>query len=417
MTKLYFKQKLFERLIIVLLLLPVISFLMYALTGLFFNFNTVNFIIYISLIVLLLTSVKQFDKTLIQFFKFFRLILLANLVGHICNQGVDGVVDFLRTISGYYIFVIMGMLMYVLYYRSNQLEIILRYIVKAGVFISTINLLQYIFITTDNYIHSEWSIEFNNYQIMIDYLNELNKSFFDYILIGLNYDNIIRPIGFFYDTHSQYYFPLISSVILLYNKKLLKNSIIWICFMFTTILLSSIKTAILTIFILFIIWLLLHVNLKKLLKYIIPITLVVLYFFRGIILTILMGDNMIKILYQLFNHLIFVPLNFISTNIIGFFIGGTSFLRDDPNFYSEVFWVTVTFYIGIVGLLVYLRPLRLIRVIKNPKWSMGVYIYFVFVLSLVHYGVYSVGVNNVVSALPIMFYLAYMSSLQKKKST
>lgn len=390
---------------------------MYALTGLFFNFNTVNFIIYISLIVLLLTSVKQFDKTLIQFFKFFRLILLANLVGHICNQGVDGVVDFLRTISGYYIFVIMGMLMYVLYYRSNQLEIILRYIVKAGVFISTINLLQYIFITTDNYIHSEWSIEFNNYQIMIDYLNELNKSFFDYILIGLNYDNIIRPIGFFYDTHSQYYFPLISSVILLYNKKLLKNSIIWICFMFTTILLSSIKTAILTIFILFIIWLLLHVNLKKLLKYIIPITLVVLYFFRGIILTILMGDNMIKILYQLFNHLIFVPLNFISTNIIGFFIGGTSFLRDDPNFYSEVFWVTVTFYIGIVGLLVYLRPLRLIRVIKNPKWSMGVYIYFVFVLSLVHYGVYSVGVNNVVSALPIMFYLAYMSSLQKKKST
>ena len=37
----------------------------------------------------------------------------------------------------------------------------------------------------------------------------------------------------------------------------------------------------------------------------------------------------------------------------------------------------------------------------------------VFLLSLTHYGVYAVGVNNIASALPIMYYLAYVDSKKR----
>lgn len=413
MKNLKYKQKFFEILLFILLLLPVFSFLLYATTGVFFNFNNFNFIIYLLYIILFLTSIRRLERKVAKFLILFLIVLIINLVGHVVNQGGAGVVDFLRTISGYYIFVIIGVLMYLLYYKHNKVSRLLKIVVKSGIFVSLINLFHYIYISSDDYIHSDWSLQFDNYQLMADYLYELNKVFFDYILIGLNYDNVLRPVGFFYDTHSQFYLPLISCIILLYNRKLLKRSLFWICFMFSTILLSSIKTAILIVFILFVVWSLLNVNIKKLIKYIIPLSLCVLYVFRDIILTMLLGDNMVKIMIQLLNHLVFVPINFFSTNIIGFFIGGTSFLRDDPYFYSEVFWVTVTFYIGLIGLLIYLKPLGLLKEIKSPYRSMSSYIYMVFLLSLTHYGVYAVGVNNIASALPIMYYLAYADSKRR----
>lgn len=412
MKSLRYKQRLFETLLFILLLLPVISFFLYATTGLFFNFNNFNFIIYLLYIVLFLISIKRVEKGVAKFLRLFFFVLTINLAGHIINQGGEGIIDFLRTISGYYIFVIIGVLMYLLYYKQNNTNRLLKIITKSGAFIAVINLCHYIYIVSDDYIHADWSIQFNHYQLMVDYLYELNKSFFDYILIGLNYDHILRPVGFFYDTHSQFYVPLASSIILLYNRNLMKHSLFWICIMFSAILLSSIKTAILIIFILSVIWIFLKTNIKTFVKFVIPLSLCVLFVFKNIIFTMLMGDNLIKIIFQLFNHLIFVPLNFFSTNIVGFFIGGTSFLRDNPSFYSEIFWVTVTFYIGLIGLIIYLKPMGLLKEIRSPDRSLSAYIYLIFVLSLTHYGVYAVGINNIVSALPIMYHLAYYNKKQ-----
>lgn len=409
MRYLKLKQSIFEKSMTILLLLPIASYIIYTLLGIFINFNTLNFILYIIFIILLITSLKNIGIQAIKFLKIFSIILSLNLLGHLINQGGGGIIDFFKTISGYYIFIIIGILMYILYWRSNNLNRLLRIVIRMGIFISIVNLLHYIYISTDNYIHSNWSIEFNNYQTMVDYLQLLNKSFYDYILIGLNYDNLLRPVGFFYDTHSQYYFPLASCIIILFNRKFIKNPFFWICFMLSTVLLSSIKTAIMTIIILLTIWILLNVNIKKISKYVFPVILVVAIVFREIIFTILLGDNLVKISFQLFNHIIFIPFKFIGYNIIGFFIGGASFLRDDPYFYSEVFWITVTFYIGLIGLIMYLFPMRLLRSINNSQWSLGAYLYLMFFLSLMHYGVYSVGVNNIVSALPIMYYLAYQN--------
>lgn len=415
MKYLKFKQKIFERLLLILLLLPPISFLFYAFTGVFFNFNTLNFIIYILLICLLLSSIRWVSRSSVNYLLVFLGVLIVNLAGHVMNQGGDGLVDFLKTISGYYMFVIMGILIYQLYYKQDQTERLLKMVVRFGIFISVVNLFHYIYIATDDYVHSNWSIEFDNYQLMADYLNELNKSFFDYILIGLNYDNALRPVGFFYDTHAQYYFPLASCIIMLFNPKIVRYSKVLILFMVSTIILSSIKTAILSIFILVFIWMLLNSNVKKLMIYVIPALLLVAFVFRNLLLTMLLGENMLKIMVQLFNHLVYVPMMFFLNNIVGFLIGGTSFLRDDPNYYSEVFWVTVTFYIGITGLIVYLQPLRLLKGIKNPKWTMAAYLFLSMALSMAHYGVYAVGVNNLVSALPVMYCLAYMNDNYNKE--
>ena len=77
---------------------------------------------------------------------------------------------------------------------------------------------------------------------------------------------------------------------------------------------------------------------------------------------------------------------------------------DNPLFYSEVFWVTVTFYIGVVGVLIYLKPVCLFKYLKNDKVRLGGYLYILFCLSLTHYSVYMVGINNLMSALPFMYY-------------
>lgn len=111
-----------------------------------------------------------------------------------------------------------------------------------------------------------------------------------------------------------------------------------------------------------------------------------------------------KILFQLFEHTIFVPYTFIKYDVVSFFVGGASYLRDNPLFYSEVFWVTVTFYIGVVGVLIYLKPVCLFKYLKNDKVRLGGYLYILFCLSLTHYSVYMVGINNLMSALPFMYY-------------
>lgn len=414
--KLYIlKQRIFESLMVILLLLPPISFVLYAFFGFFFNFNTFNFIIYICFIIFACSNIRHLKNSHAKFFIQLGVILCLCLCGHIINQGITGVYDFMRTISGYYVFVFIGWCMYKLYFEKNQVNTLLKLIVRCGIFIAIINWLHYFYLITDNYIvsGSGWSVSFDRYDTMVQYLGELNKTFYDYILIGLNYDNALRPVGYFYDTHAQYYTPLATCIILFFNKTIIHHSRVWLSIILFSIVVSSIKTAFLTIVILAAIWIWLNMDWKRIFKYAIPIILGLSVILYKQISAMLMGDNMTKILFQLITHIIIVPYQLISTYIVGFFLGGVSFLRDDPAYYSEVFWVTVLFYIGVLGLIIYLKPIKLLRHMKNGPWELGAYLYIMMALSLTHYGVYVVGFNNMVSALPFMFYFGLISHNNK----
>lgn len=407
-----FKQLIFKILIGILLILPPLSFIFYTF-GVFFNFNNLNFIIYILLILLSISCTRTLKREHLKFFRLFVVILILNLCGHILYQGSYGIIDFLRTVSGYYIFVFIGWILYKLFIEKDEEIKVLKFVVKMGIFISIINFLHFIFISTDKYTLSDggWSITFNHYNIMIEYLRELNKAFSDYILIGLNYDNALRPVGFFYDTHSQYYFPLATCVILFIKKDICKHRNLWLTFIISTIILSSIKTAVLSILIVSFIWCCLNLNIIKLIKKAIPALLLFIILFKDKLFAIFGGENISKILIQLINHFIFVPFLYFSNYIVGFFIGGATFLRDETAFYSEVFWVTVLFYIGIIGIIIYIKPIKLLKQIKDNE--IGSYIFIIMALSMTHYGVYVVGVNNVVTSIPFMYYFSYLSNKNK----
>lgn len=403
------KQKLFECLIYCLAFLPIVSFITYALTGLFFNHSTVYFIIYISFIFLSVSLAKALSKPIKGLIRLFMTVLLMNLLGHVVNQGAAGVIDFFRTISGYYMFLFISFIIYQLYYKRGDEKKVLLVLIKLGKLISVVNILHYIYLASDNFNLDGWSITFNNYQLMADYLTLLNKNFVDYIVIGLNYDNAIRPVGYFYDTHSQYFIPLCTCIILLFKKKMVRNQQLWLVIMVVSIILSSIKTAYATIVIVLALLILKKWSLSKVLKYSIPGVAAFGLLFKNKIMAVFAGDNFMTILIQLSQHVSSLPFLLASTSPLSFLIGGATFLREEEMFYSEVFLVTLLFYIGIVGLFVFLRPLNM-SFIRDKRFEIGIYLYLALLLSLSHYGVYSVGVNNFASALPFMYYLGYVDS-------
>ena len=164
------------------------------------------------------------------------------------------------------------------------------------------------------------------------------------------------------------------------------------------------KTAYMTVVLMFLIFLFKSSRMFLYIKKSLPFILLICFLFWEKILHLILGEGMWKILFQLFEHTIFVPYTFIKYDVVSFFVGGASYLRDNPLFYSEVFWVTVTFYIGVVGVLIYLKPVCLFKYLKNDKVRLGGYLYILFCLSLTHYSVYMVGINNLMSALPFMYY-------------
>jgi xanthosine utilization system XapX-like protein len=349
----------------------------------------------------------KLNKKHYSFFSFFCIILFFNALGHIKNSGVNGIYLFLQTISGYYIIVFLGWALYKIYLETGNEYRLLKFVVRIGGFIALVNIFHFVLLQTDNYIYNGgYTIEFNRYTFITDYVIELNKYYFDYIILSAKYNDVgfIRHVGYFYDTHSQFYFPMAAGIILLLNKNITRYRWIYFPLLFLSLIFSGIKTAYIIIVLLIIIYLLVNDSFLKTLKILfLPLTAAIIVF-RKKILHILLGEQLIKIIIQLANHLILVPIAFFSSNIISFFIGGAPDFRNDTRFYSEIFWVTVIFYIGIIGIYIYLKPIKLIKFIKNPEIKIGSYLYLLFCLSMAHYGVYCIGINNLVSAIPFMYY-------------
>lgn len=405
------RRGIFEFLLCILLLLPIISFLSYTFLGVFFNFNNFNFLIYFSIILLAISYIRKLNRAHFMFFVVFFIILISSLFIYIRNGGFEGIFEFLRTVSGYYIFVFIGWCLYKIYYEKGETLRLLRLVVRMALWISIVNIFHFVLLHTDNYIHAGWTITFDRYSIVTDYLMELNKLFYDYIVISAQYNDVgfIRHVGYFFDTHSQYYLPLAASIILVFQDKLSRYKTLYLSILLLSVLLSGIKTAYMTIILMFIVSLIGSGRMWLYIKRSIPVILIVSLLFRDKISHLIFGDGMWKILFQLFSHFVVLPFMFLKTDMLSFFLGGAPYLRDDPAFYSEVFWVSVTFYIGVVGLIIYFKPMKLLKYLSDDHLKIGAYIYILFCLSLVHYSVYMVGINNLVSAIPFMYYFSINS--------
>lgn len=407
------KHFIIESSILLMLLLPFFSFFVYLTTDIFFNFNNIYYVI--NIIVILVScsymgKLKEYEYNLIFLF---ATIIFLNLIASIYTQGTSGIVDVFRTISGYYMFFFWGWCFYKIYYLNNNLNKLYRIIISCSCWISIVNLFLFIWLQCDDFEVSGWTIRFNSFQKVADYITLLNKNFIDYIIISYNYDDVgfTRGVGYFFDTHSQYYLPLCSCIILLFDKSVVKNRVVPFCICLASILCSGIKTAYLTILLIGLYYFLSKGIIFKYLKKIILVLILIAFAFNKYLVTIFLGGGMWKILLQLIQHIVYLPMLYITSHPINFMFGGASNLRDNPIFYSEVFWVTVTFYIGIAGLIIYLIPLKLFKKKYRYNYTLIIpkYIYIVFFLSLTHYSVYMIGVNNIASAIPISFCFAVLS--------
>ena len=401
------KRNLLEFLLLLLLLLPVICLLLYNYKGIFINYNNLHIYIYIPIILISISTIGVIKREHYYFFLFFAMILILNALGHVKNSGIKGIYLFLQTISGYYMLVFLGWALYKLYLETENEYRLFKIILRMGGFIAIINIFNFILLQTDNYIYDGgYVIIFNRYTFITDYVIKVNKNFFDYIILSAKWNDVgfIRHVGYFFDMHSQFYFPMAAGIILLLNRNITKYKWIYIPIIFLSLIFSGIKTAYVIIVLLLLIYLFINGSFVKTLKIISLPVFTVIIIFRRKILHILTGNQLWKIALQLVNHILLIPIAFFSTDIISFFIGGVPEFRDNIKFYSEIFWVTVTFYIGFIGLFVYLKPIKLLKHIRNSNIKTGAFLYLLLFFSMAHYGVYCLGINNLVSAIPFMYY-------------
>jgi hypothetical protein len=323
----------------------------------------------------------------------------------------------MRTFSRYYFFIFLGFILYKFYYETGKEAVILKLVVKFGLFISIINFSHFLLLITDHVVVQDYNITFDRYNLVVDYVRRLNTFLADYIVVGYHYDGILRPLGYFYDTHSQYYLPLGSLVILLFGKIDIKFRKSIFALMLMSVLVSGIKTAYVTIIILTLVYFLTAIQNRSFLKYFLIsfIVAVAIYFILNkYFILIFGGTQLYKILFQLWGHFIQIPLKLFSYEPSVFLLGGEPFLRSQPFFYSEVFFITASFSIGFVGVFLYLIPAVILKNLKTNK--LPAYIFLAFLLSLSHYSVYMVGINILFSALSFMYLFVFLNGRKAEET-
>ena len=403
----------FELVFFSVLLLPVICFVIYFLSGYFINFNTLYFVFFLILLIFVFPStLKTCSYAQKKYMLFFLVANILALLGHVVNG--EGLIEYFRTFSGFYFFIVIGWLLYYLYYKKDRLNRLNMLFIRAGLFIATINLFQYLLLITDDLIIGSYSIVYDRYESIINYTTELNKDLADYVIIGYEYGEGLRPLGFFFDLHSQYYFPLMAIILIFFsgNGKLEKKNIMLIAYLFITIFLSGVKSAIYSIVLILFFMYLFSENKKKYTKDVIVGGIIVVVWGINKLVTFFTSSTAILELAQLWDHVLTLPYKLFVSYPITFFFGGSPSLRDDPDFYSEVYWVSILFYIGLLGFLVYIKSYKVYYLTKLKYNIEAFYVFLVFATSLMHYSVYNRGVNCFASALVFMYLFVYYENEQ-----
>lgn len=414
----YTKTSIIRSVLTTELLLPILSIGVFTLSGIFVNHNKLYFLCNILLLLFFFASLTKVHRKTVNFFLIFFLVLTFNLYFYINNNGAGtGIIEFFRTFTGYYFLIFLGYVLYKYYYQTGKEMLLLNMLVYFALFISCINVCHFLLIQTDAYSLVGFKITFNRYDIVIRYLNILNKTYTDYIVFGLKYDGLLRPVGYFFDTHSQYYTPLGALIILAFKDIDIKYKKTIIAFLLASILITGIKTAYVTIVLLGLIFLIININNKLIIRYVgttFLLMIVLSVIFSDYLIAIFFGEQLWKIFPQLLDHFIQIPMKLWKYDKLSFLFGGVPLLRDEDLFYSEVFLVTVSFYIGFIGLLMYFSPIILLKNIKSDK--LPAFLYLSFLLSLSHYSVFFVGINNLLSAMPFMYFFAMLGQKKSPES-
>ncbi|PSL48935.1 hypothetical protein CLV51_101265 [Chitinophaga niastensis] len=398
------RQKLREKFLLSLLtfqlLLPVICLLAFIYLGKFLNPFSAYFLISVAVLLFTFTCLLQkASPAVYAFFLAFLVLQGVTVFGHIVALGPLGAIEGLRTISNFYFYWYLGYACYFTFYRTGRMEVLLRWVIGAGVFISVVNIIHFFFNTV-----------LGNYAAVKAYLEILNQNLADYLdMEGTN--GFLRHAGYFLDTHSQFYIPLATLIILQIEKFPVKFKAVKIILIVVSILLSGVKTAYLIMFIMWAI-ILLRTNLKAAINFFLLVGVLcvgVLLFFNEMVV------NMVIMIFThdmdiLIEHIYHNPVRLFNEYTAVFFIGGDESLVG--TIYSEVYLITTMYYIGLAGVLLYLSPLVVFLFNRKGKYYLGFIIFIYFIFTLLHYPVFKVGINNIVSALPVVYLLAAINDFK-----
>lgn len=378
---------------------PIIIFLLYS-VGYSINYQSINVFIIFALVILSILYVLNFKKKSIFLnivFAIFIVIFLG-LVGSFFP--VFKRVSFIKLI-GLYSSIIGAPLISIFlikhFLKNRQIDLFINLIFWGGVLIAILN------------IYFFYKLYFGDYSKIYQYT--------EFIGLGSYIKDLgtffIRPAGYFFDYHSQYYLPLFSFIMLVSNKvkfsKIKRIILVLLCIL--SVILSGIKAAYITLIVLLIFYFI-----KK------------YSFFNFILWTIILFINIIildsyfdSVLYDLFykiithdiniliKHFFDVPKllfkNYFHVLLFGGQVGMEAFI------YSEVYYITLFYYIGFFGVL-FLFIVPIIYTFFKGQTFYLQSLTIIFSLSLIHYYVFKVSFNIFGTAL---FYFYFFLLYYKKQ--
>lgn len=281
-------------------------------------------------------------------------------------------------------------------YSNKILEItVYKLIFYTGLLVSVINIILFIMLIIGQYSTVK------EYMILLG-----NENYIDHL------DVFVRPSGYFFDIHSQYYLPLFALAIQKYKYIIKGQGKVFLVYgiILLAMILGGVKSGYLTLLVLLAYWF--FNSLKNAKSY------AILSFF---VIAIFIGDiftgNTISSLWTriwshdidiLMEHLTFVPIHLYQDYPSVFIFGGQP--RMASFIYSEVYFVQLISFIGILGWAIfYVYPIVFLLTKKSNPLIKSLTI--IFALSLLHYAVFRVGVNLFGSAL--IFYFFYKLQLNR----
>ena len=378
-----FRQKFFIYVLIAFALTPMTEFAAFAL-----GFCLDNSFVYSFLQLGLIVFILFIPITKGELYFFFALLspILFNSLFYLINEGfLHGFIEVLKSIKNYYFLFIVGFVVYKLFYKFGEINSFYICIVYTGVFIAFFNLIYAI----DRY--------FNLFGLS-DFVHACYPSYIPYLN---SYIGMLRPVGYFYDIHSQAYTPLASLILIALLKLPLKFKPFVVFILLSSILVSSVRMSYVTLIIFGLIVIFSRRRSLNFYLFMLGGLFFIFWFFHTYIIMIfeqivgLQGEsaNIIR------SHLMEIPFLLWLADPMTLLFGGNSSFRGE--IYSEVYLWTLLFYIGVFGLLFYFLPF--ISMFDFKKNYLGLVFAAYFIFSLLHYKVYNTGVNIFASSIGFIY--------------
>lgn len=390
-----------NKLLIVYALVPLIGFVLYLIGLQSINGDLLYPLIELLIIICFVLTIKYAHKNIKIFFLLLLIPLAFNFTASELNLGIDnGAVEWFKIVKNFYFIFLLGYLIYRYYFVNGEINNFFRLIIYYGIFISSFNIL----FALDDYLNI-----LGVYSRVTSYILTSQPSYSTYLTSNVG---LIRPMGYFFDLHSQYYLPLAAMFLLMITKVKIKYGKLFFLLMLVSVLISSVRTAYAILLILSLVSLLIVDRKQKIriAAVISSVAAILLYLFNELVFEILnqlrgLEGNSQTITSE---HFKTIPFILFQQSPITFIFGGDPGMR--ANLYSEVYLWTLLFYIGVVGLLFYFAPV--VMLIRFKKYKIALFFYTLFLLSLIHYKVYNTGINIIVSALPFAFMYEFITKIK-----